>query len=257
MVKRARSGHVGSNFSAADILSTLYTDVLNVRPTDPDFEARDRFILSKGHGCAVAYAVLALRGFFPMERLTTYYCDGGKLAGHMTHRDVPGVEVSTGSLGHGLPIGVGMALAVSRQGASWRTFVLMSDGEMDEGTTWEAALFAAHHKLEGLVVIVDYNHIQSLTWVEDTLRLEPLADKWRAFGWDVVEIDGHDHGAIRDACQDRTRGEGRPTCILAHTTKGKGVSFMENNNLWHYRTPDENEYPRACEELGMNATLPL
>jgi transketolase len=233
----------------AELLAVLYGAVLRVDPARPDWPDRDRFILSKGHGAAIVYALLAERGFFPREWLGTYGQDGSRLAGHLTRAGVPGVEVATGSLGHGLAIGCGMALAARRDGRPSRVFVLLSDGECDAGATWEAALFAPHHRLDNLVAIVDYNKIQSFGAVEDVLDLEPLADKWRAFRWATVEIDGHDVGAVRAALQAVPREPGRPTAIVAHTVKGKGVSFMENELAWHYRSPSADQLAAALAEL--------
>ena len=249
MIARARSSHVGSVFSAAEILSVLYGSVLNVRPSEPDWPDRDRFVLSKGHACAGLYAVLAARGFFPRERLKGFYVDGGSLAGHATHKGVPGVEVSTGSLGHGLALSVGLAAGARRRGAPWNVYVLLSDGECDEGSTWEAALLAPQLGATNLTAIVDYNKIQSLGRVDEVLPLEPFADKWRAFGWDVQEVDGHDIAALQAALDPAGAGD-RPRCILAHTVKGKGVSFMEDDLLWHYRTPAGDELAAARKELG-------
>jgi transketolase len=250
MTHRAGSSHVGSSLSTADILAVLYGRVLNITPETADEPGRDRFILSKGHGCAGVYAVLAERGFFPLEWLESFHVDGSILAGHISHRGVPGVEASTGSLGHGLSIGAGLALAGLQDNNPYRVFVLLSDGECDEGSVWEAALFAAHHRLENLVAIVDYNGIQSLGKVCDVLELEPFADKWRAFGWETVEIDGHDLGAIVHALRATTTTTSQPTCIIAKTTKGKGVSFMENTVLWHYRSPSSEDLELALLELG-------
>jgi transketolase len=247
MITRARSSHIGSNFSMAEILAVLYGCTLRVNPAQPEWEDRDRFILSKGHACAAHYAVLAERGFFPASWLDTFYLDGSRLAGHSTHSGVPGVEASTGSLGHGLPIATGMALGAKLDGRLHRTIVLLSDGECDEGSTWEAVLFASHHRLDRLLAIVDYNKIQSLGHVRDVLDLEPFADKWQAFGWDVVAVDGHDTTALEAAFAQRV-GD-RPRCVIAHTVKGKGVSFMEDQLLWHYRSPDCDEYAAAVREL--------
>lgn len=233
----------------ADLLAALYLRVLRVDPTRPDWAERDRFILSKGHACAALYAALAFRGFFPEEWLDTFYQDGGRLAGHATHTGVPGVEFSTGSLGHGLPVATGMALAAKLDGKAHRIFALLSDGECDEGSTWEPALFAPHHKLDNLVVIVDYNKIQSLGRVEDVINLEPFGAKWSAFGWAVREIDGHDMGEVISALEAVPFEPGRPSCILAHTVKGKGVSFMEDKLLWHYRNPSAAEVDQAIAEL--------
>ncbi len=250
MTHAAGSSHVGSSLSVTDILSVLYSGVLRVDAREPEWAERDRFILSKGHAAASLYATLAEVGFFPLDWLKDYYQAGSPLCGHVTSHGVPGVEVSTGSLGHGLSIGAGMALAAKWDEKSYRVFVVLSDGECDEGSTWEAILFAPHHKLDNLVAIVDYNKIQSLDRVENTLALEPFADKWRAFGWDAVEVDGHDHDELRAALSKLPRVVGRPTCIIAHTTKGKGVSFMEDQVLWHYRAPDEAELELALSELS-------
>jgi transketolase len=233
----------------AELLAVLYSGVLRVDPARPDWPERDRFILSKGHGCAGLYAVLAERGFFPRSWLDGFYLDGSRLSGHITHPGVPGVEVSTGALGHGLPIGCGMALAAKRDGHGYRVVTLLSDGDCDEGSTWEAAMFASHHKLDNLVAVVDYNKIQSLGTVKETLDLEPFADKWRAFGWGVQEIDGHDVRQVEQALTSVPFSVGRPSCVIAHTVKGKGVSFMEHQVLWHYRAPDPDEFSKAMAEL--------
>ncbi|MBI4282092.1 MAG: transketolase [Chloroflexi bacterium] len=250
MIHYSGASHIGSCYSIADILAVLYSGVLRVDPERPDWTERDRFILSKGHGCAALYATLAERGFFPREWLPTFYQNGSQLFGHITHAGIPGVEASSGSLGHGLPIACGMALVGKRANASYRVFTLLSDGECDEGSNWEAALFAGHHRLDNLVAIVDYNKIQSLGRVEEVLNLEPLRAKWEAFRWAVREIDGHDFAAIEAALSNVPIEEGKPSCIIAHTVKGKGVSFMENNLLWHYRPPDATEYRQASAELG-------
>lgn len=250
MIHRAKSSHLGSAYSMADLLAVLYGRILRIDPEKPDAADRDRFILSKGHACAALYAVLAERGFFPKEWLQGFYQDGARLAGHATHVGVPGVEVSTGSLGHGLPIACGMALAGKRDRQSHRVFTLLSDGECDEGSTWEAVLFAPHHQLDNLIAIVDYNQIQSLGTVKEVLDLEPFAAKWKAFGWAVREIDGHDCAQIERVLSNLPVEPGKPTCVVAHTVKGKGVSFMENKLLWHYRAPDGDEMARALAELG-------
>jgi len=249
MIHRAKSSHVGSAFSMVDLLVVLYTKILRIEPRWPDWPERDRFLLSKGHACAPFYAVLAERGFFPRAWLNDFYADGSRLAGHATHEGVPGVEVSTGSLGHGLAMACGMALAGKRDRKAYRVFVLLSDGECDEGSTWEAALFAPHHRLDNLIAIIDYNKIQSLGTVKDVLNLEPLAAKWQAFGWAVQEIDGHNLEQIEPALARVPLEAGRPTCVGAHTVKGKGVSFMEDKLLWHYRSPDRDEMIRALMEL--------
>jgi transketolase len=223
----------------------------------PDWPDRDRFILSKGHGCAALYAALAEVGYFPVEKLDSFYQDGSPLAGHATHKDMPGVEVSTGSLGHGLALATGMALASRRDGGDHRFWVMISDGECDEGSTWEAALFAPQHRLDNVVVIVDYNKIQSLGRVAEVIDLEPLADKWRAFGWGVREIDGHDLEAIASAYAAVPLVAGRPSCIVAHTVKGKGVSYMEDKLLYHYRAPRGEDLERALAELEAARPLPV
>jgi transketolase len=250
MVHAAKSSHVGTCLSMAEILAVLYGNVLNVDPTRPDWPERDRLIMSKGHGCAGLYAVLAERGFFPSDWLASFYRDGARLAGHATHHGVPGVEVSTGSLGHGLSLACGMAIVGHREERSWRVFALLSDGECDEGSTWEAAMLAPHHKLDNLVAIVDYNKIQSLGTVKEVLDLEPFAAKWRSFGWAVAEVDGHDVAQLEAVLSAAPAERGKPTCVIAHTVKGKGVSFMEDRLLWHYRSPDENEFRQALAELG-------
>lgn len=249
MVRTAGSSHVGSCFSMAEVLAVLYGAVLRVDPEQPDSPERDRLIVSKGHAAAAVYAALAARGFFPREWLQSFYCDGARLAGHVTHKRVPGVEVSTGSLGHGLPVASGMAWVAERGTPRFRVFALLSDGECDEGSTWEAAMFAAHHKLDRLTAIVDYNKIQSLGRVEEVMTLEPFAERWRSFGWGVREIDGHDVSKLDHALNAVPFEAGRPSCLIAHTVKGKGVSFMEDRLLWHYRSPDKEEFQRALAEL--------
>ncbi len=249
MTSAGGSSHIGSVLSMADIVAVLYGAVLRVDPTNPRWPDRDRFILSKGHAGAGVYAALAERGFMPVEQLRTHYQDGSVLSGHVSHKGIPGVELSTGSLGHGLPVGAGMAYAGKLDGRGHRVFVLLSDGECDEGSNWEAILFAAHHGLDNLVAIVDYNKIQSLKPVAETLRLEPFADKWRSFGWNVVEVDGHDHAALRQGLDAARVMPGQPTCVLAHTVKGQGVSFMQHSVLWHYRTARGAEFDAALAEL--------
>jgi transketolase len=249
MTSRGKSSHIGSVLSIADILAVLYGKILNVRPDDPAWPERDRFILSKGHAGAGVYAALAETGFFDPARLVEHYQNGSIFSGHVSHKGVPGVEISTGALGHGLGIGVGMALAAQKASAAWRTYVLMSDGECDEGSVWEAAMFAAHNRLNNLVAIVDYNKIQSLASVADTLALEPFADKWKSFGWFVHEVDGHDTKAVGDTFRAASRHLQGPSVVIAHTTKGKGISFMENSVLWHYRNAQGDELAAARREL--------
>jgi transketolase len=247
MTHRGKSSHVGSTLSMADIIAVLYADVLNCYPENPKHPERDRFILSKGHAGACVYAALAERGFFSTDVLDTHYQDGSKLSGHVSHHGVPGVELSTGSLGHGLPVAAGFAYAAKLDEAKHRVIVVMSDGECDEGSNWEAILFAAHHRLRNLTAIVDYNKIQSLAPVSETLELEPFVQKWQSFGWDVREADGHDHAALKQALANPHTE--RPSVVIAHTVKGKGISFMENTVLWHYRTPQGDEMKAALEEL--------
>jgi transketolase len=247
MIHKTNSSHIGSCYSIADILAVLYSQILRYNTANPHWKQRDRFILSKGHAGAVLYAVLAESGFFPVEQLQQYNHNGTQLSGHIMH-SVPGVEVSTGSLGHGLPIGCGMAYAGKVDELSYKVYVLLSDGECDEGSNWEAIMFAGHHRLDNLVVIVDYNKIQSLGRVKDILDLEPFADKWKAFGWQVVEVDGHDHEQLQQAFSSLPQSG--PTVIIAHTVKGKGVSFMEDKLLWHYKSPDAAEYQNALTELS-------
>ena len=249
MTSRAKSSHVGSSFSMIELLVALYSEVLRYRPEEPTWSKRDRFILSKGHSCAGLYAILAEKGFFPVDWLDKFYVDGGRLSGHVTCRGVPGVELSTGSLGHGLPVACGMALAAKRDNSRHRVFVMLSDGECDEGSNWEAFLFAPHHQLDNLVVIIDYNKIQSLGTVKEVMDLEPFAEKLKAFGWCVREIDGHDFESIQDGFSQLPFEDGKPSCIIAHTTKGKGVSFMEDKLLWHYRSPAGKELEDAIAEL--------
>jgi transketolase len=250
MISRAKTSHIGSCLSVADILAVLYGRILRVDPKRPALPSRDRLIVSKGHAAAIVYAAVAEAGFMPVERLDEFARNGGQLYGHVTHGGVPGIEMSSGSLGHGLPVGAGMALTGKRAGEPWRVFVVMSDGELDEGSNWEAMLFAGHHQLDNLTIIVDYNKIQSLDWVEKTLRLEPLADKFRAFGWSVREVDGHDVKELSSALEMVPLDAGKPNAIIAHTIKGKGVSWMEGKVLWHYKQPTPDELVTALEEVA-------
>lgn len=249
MVHRAKASHIGSALSICDIVAVLYAQTLRLNPRDPAAPGRDRFILSKGHACVAVYAALAETGFFPREDLLKYGQDHSALMNHISHK-VAGVEFSTGSLGHGLPFGTGKALAAKRLKQDWRTIVLLSDGELGEGSNWEAMMFAAHHRLDNLVAIIDYNKLQSLTTVDKTLRVEPLADKARAFGWAVREVDGHDHTALRDLIAQVPWEASKPSFLIAHTTKGKGVSFMENSVDWHYKSPSADQLAQALEELN-------
>ena len=249
MTHLSRGSHIGAIFSLAEIMATLYTGVLNVDPADPKMPGRDRLILSKGHAGATVYAALAERGFFPVEELSTHYANGSRLSGHVSHKGIPGVEFSTGSLGHGLAVAAGMALGGRMDGESWRVYAVLGDGECDEGSVWEAALQAHQYKLDNLIAVIDRNRMQSLDFSENTIALEPFADKWRAFGWHTQVVDGHDVDALRAAFDKARANVDCPSVIIAETTKGKGVSFMENDILWHYRTPQGEEYEAALREL--------
>jgi transketolase len=248
MVHSANASHIGSALSISDIVSVLYGNVLNINPKEPVMESRDRFILSKGHACVAVYAALAVQGFFPERELENFAKDHSIFMTHISHK-VEGVEFSTGSLGHGLPFATGKALAAKKLGMDWKTFVLMSDGELGEGSNWEAMMFAAHHKLDNLVAIIDYNKLQSITTVEKTLGIEPLAEKANAFGWSVREVDGHDHKSLTDLLGSTPWEIGKPSFLVAHTIKGKGVSFMENSVHWHYKSPSASQLVDALEEI--------
>jgi transketolase len=251
MSHAAQAAHLASSLSCSDIVTAAYFHVLNIDPREPKHPLRDRFILSKGHAAAALYAALAMKGFFPIQELDTYCKDGGRLAEHPPANLLPGVEAATGSLGHGLPLGCGMALSGRIKGENFRVFALLSDGENNEGSVWEAAMFAAAQRLENVCVIVDYNKWQATARSNETLMLAPLADKWRAFGWDSREIEGHDVGALAEAMQRVPNGSGKPVALIAHTVKGKGVSFMEDDNNWHYRAPTAEEVAKAHKELGL------
>lgn len=238
MLERAGSGHPSGSLSAVEILVALYWYKLRHDPTQPGWPGRDFFVMSKGHGCPALYAVLAHRGFFPQEELLTFRLPGSRLQGH-AYRGVPGVEVSTGSLGHGLSIANGIALGLQMEGKSNRVYCLLGDGELDEGSVWEAAMTASFRKLNNLVAIVDRNGIQQDSFTAEIKDLEPLSEKWRACGWEVLEVDGHNLKAVMDALDRAETVKGRPTVLIAHTVKGKGVSFMENNpsGMGKHRTP--------------------
>jgi transketolase len=250
MVSRAGASHIASALSISDIVAVLYGAVLNISPMQPNWVGRDRFILSKGHACVAVYSALATRGFIELIDLETYGKDYSLLMNHISHK-VPGVEFSTGSLGHGLSFGVGKALAAKKTGAPWRTFVLMSDGELGEGSNWEAFLFSAHHSLDNLIAIIDYNKLQSLTTVEETLNIEPLRSKLESFGWEVREADGHNHEELQQILSNAPWVKGKPSVVVAHTTKGKGVSFMENSVDWHYKSPNNALLEQALLEIGI------
>ena len=248
MVHRANASHVGTGLSMADILAVLYSGTVKVDSADPRAHDRDRVILSKGHGAAAFYAALAEAGFFATDLLDSFCQDGSPLAGHVSHF-VPGVDFSTGSLGHGLSLGCGVALGFRLDGRPGRAYVILSDGECDEGSTWEAALFAPHHELDNLVAIIDYNKIQSFGSVREVLELEPFADKWTAFRWHVQVVDGHDHASLFHAFEIAASTKGRPSVIIANTIKGKGVGFMQGELLCHYRAPSDAQLENALREI--------
>lgn len=247
---RKRASHIGGAFSVTDILAVLYDGILDVSPDTPRAPDRDRLLYSKGHACTALYATLELCGFLQGQDLLAAFAEDGSIfTSHVNHR-VPGIELSTGSLGHALGVACGCALAMTRQRRAASVFAILSDGELDEGSNWEAFLFAAHHRLDNLVVVIDYNKIQSFGSVQEVMNLEPLADKFRAFNWDVEEVDGHSHDALREVLgRAKQRRSGRPTCVIAHTVKGKGVSFMENDLVWHYRSPSDADLLKARAEL--------
>lgn len=249
IIKQARAGHTGGDLSSVDILNVLYNNILRVSPQTFDDPNRDRYVQSKGHSAEVLYTVLADRGFFPKEELDTLGKFRSHFIGHPT-RSVPGVEQNTGALGHGLAVAVGMALAAKLDGRSYRVYTLLGDGELDEGSNWEASLAAAHYKLDNLTVIVDRNGLQITGPTENVNPLEPLADKFRAFGYAVRELDGNDTQALMDAFSSTPFEAGKPNLVLAHTVKGKGVSFIENVVKWHHRVPTDEEYASARYELN-------
>ncbi|MDQ1701617.1 MAG: transketolase [Frankiaceae bacterium] len=246
-ISKAGLGHVGGDLSVIDILTCLYGAVLSVDPADPTAADRDRFILSKGHCAGALYVTLAQTGFFSPDELVTFMAPLSPLNGHPDRSKVPGVETNTGPLGHGLPVAVGTAIAAKLVGSARRVYVVLGDGELQEGSNWEAAMAAGHRHLDNLVAVVDRNRLQQGAGTEETNALEPLADKWRAFGWRVEEVDGHDHGQLVDALT--AAREGRPTCLVAHTIKGKGVSFMEGRVEWHHKVPSQEQVDAGLAEL--------
>jgi transketolase len=253
MTAEANSGHPGGSLSAVELLTALYFHVLRHDPQNPAWPDRDRLIESKGHACPVLYAVLARCGYFLPEELKTFRRINSRLQGH-AHVGTPGGEMSAGSLGQGLSFGIGTALARRLDRRDYRVYVLLGDGECDEGEVWEAAMAAAHYKLDELTAIVDRNRIQNDRFTSQVMELEPLADKWRAFGWRVLEIDGHDFGQVLGALETTRAGQGRPTVIIAHTVKGKGVSFMENNPEFHGKAPSTEQLQQALHELADEET---
>ncbi len=247
MVHKAKVSHIGSAFSIVDILYLLYFKIMKVDPANPQMPERDKFILSKAHASAALYATLAHRGFFPMSFLDEYCSNGGKLPAHLDMEVVPGLEISAGSLGHGFPIGLGMALANKRKGIKGKVYSIISDGECNEGSIWEAAMLAPSQNLTNLVAIIDYNKIQSFGATNEIINQVNLKERWQAFGWQAIEIDGHHLGDIESALRLETT---KPKAIIAHTTKGKGVSFMEDKLAWHYKSPNDEELKQALEELS-------
>ena len=246
MVYNAKASHIGGAFSMADILAVLYHNILNIDANDPTHEGRDRFFLSKGHACTSLYATLALKGFFPMSILDSYSKDDSILLSHTSHK-IPGVELSTGSLGHALGVACGVALAGKIKDSKWKVYALLSDGELDEGSNWEAILFAPQHELSNLTLVIDFNKIQSLGNVDEVINLLPLNEKFKSFNWNVIEIDGHDHNALQNAFTSDC--DKRPTVIIANTIKGKGIDFMENKLLWHYKSPDSTQYSEGLKQI--------
>lgn len=249
MLGEAGSGHPGGSLSCADIMAALYFREMNVKPEDPHWPDRDRFVMSKGHAAPALYATLALRGFFPEEELKTLRKLGSRLQGHPDMKVTPGVDASTGSLGQGLSLANGMAIAAKLDGKDYRVYVILGDGEVEEGQVWEAAMTAYHRRLDNLVAFLDYNRLQIDGDVKDVKSLDDLPAKWRAFGWHVIEIDGHDMEAILRALDEARMAKGRPTMIVAHTIKGKGVSFMENQAGWHGTAPNKDQVAQALSEL--------
>lgn len=251
MVFEAGQGHPGGDMSATDILAALYFGVMRFDPAVPADPARDRFVMSKGHCTGALYATLAAAGYFPEAELETYLRPQSRLNGHPNRRYLPGVETNTGPLGHGLPVAVGIAMAAKIDGAAYRTFALTGDGELQEGSMWEAAMFAGHQRLAGLTAIVDRNRLQQGAPTEDTNALEPLADKWRAFGWDVAEVNGHDHADLLAALDAPADPRERPLCIIAHTIKGYGISYMHDQASWHHGVPTQAQFDQALAELAL------
>lgn len=250
MIYEAKTGHTGGSLSITDILTVLYYKVMKVDPQRPQWAERDRYVQSKGHAVEAYWAVLADKGFFPKEELKTFSKYNSRLIGHPNNK-VPGVEVNTGALGHGLAVSVGMALAAKKEGSSYKVYTLMGDGEQAEGSIWEAAMAAAHYRLDNLVGIVDRNKLQISGSTEDVMRLEPLADKWRSFGWEVVEVDGNDIEQLVNVFESLPDASDKPTMIIANTVKGKGVSIAENQAGWHHHVPSKEEYELAMAELSI------
>ncbi|PAD66124.1 transketolase [Bacillus sp. 7586-K] len=249
MIYNARTGHTGGSLSNTDILTVLYYKIMNIDPSNPNWDERDRYVQSKGHSVESLWAILADKGFFPKEELKTFSQFGSRLIGHPNNK-VPGIEMNTGALGHGLPISVGMALAAKMDGKSYKVYTLMGDGEQAEGSVWEGAMAAAQYKLDNLIAIIDRNKLQITGSTEDVMALEPLPDKWRSFGWEVIEVDGHDVEQLVEVFSHTPKVEGKPTMVIANTVKGKGISFAENVGAWHHHVPTKEEYDLAMDELS-------
>ncbi|TVX83845.1 transketolase [Peribacillus simplex] len=249
MIYEAGTGHTGGSLSNTDILTALYYKVMNIDPQNPTWEDRDRYVQSKGHAVESYWAILADKGFFSKEELKTFSQFNTRLIGHPNNK-VPGVEMNTGALGHGLPISVGMALAAKMDGKSYKVYTLMGDGEQAEGSVWEGAMAAAQYKLDNLVAIIDRNKLQITGSTEDVMSIEPLGDKWRSFGWEVIEVDGNDIEQLVKVLTNTPQSNGKPTMVIAHTVKGKGISFAENVTKWHHHVPSKEEYELAMGELS-------
>lgn len=247
MISKTHASHIASSYSMIEILVVLYSKILNVSPQTINSPDRDRFVLSKGHGAASVYATLYKMGFFAKDEIDNYYSNGGKLSGHVSHKGVNGIEISTGSLGHGACIACGIALAGKIDNKNYHTYCIVGDGECNEGSIWEMAMFAAHNKLSNYTIIIDCNKMQALGECCGIIDLSNMADRWRTFGWNVIDVDGHNFVELENAFNNKSKD--KPNCIIAHTIKGKGVSFMENNNLWHYRDPQGEFYENAKKEL--------
>jgi len=252
MIVHAGGGHTPASLSIVDLLTVLYFKILKVNSCNPKADERDRCILSKGHSCAALYAVLAEKGFFSKNILNTFCQEGSSLGGHPDMHSVPGIDASTGSLGHGFPFGVGVALSGKLDTKNYRVYTILGDGECQEGSIWEAAMFASHHKLDNLVAIVDHNKLQAIDTISNVVNLNPLRDKWQSFGWETREINGNDIKQVLENMRAIPFSKNKPSAIIAHTTKGKGISFMENKAIWHYRLPNPEEMESACEQLGIN-----
>jgi transketolase len=248
MIYEAKAGHTGGSLSSTDILTVLYYSIMRVNPQNPKWEDRDRFIMSKGHSVEGLYCILADKGFFPKEKLKTFSKFGSTLIGHPNNKNA-GIEMNTGALGHGLPISVGMALAAKMDNKDYRVFTVMGDGEQAEGSVWEAAMAAAHYKLDNLIAIVDRNKLQITGNTEGVMGLEPLEDKWTSFGWNVISVEGNDIKQLQEVFSSLPRVQGKPTLIMAYTTKGKGISFMENEPKWHHGVPSEEQMKQILKEL--------